>query len=112
VVAHPPHIHKTEEEYFYATQGEFTFYIDGKVTKAKTGEAAFVPRGTIHCFKNCTNEGARVLVFFTPGNIEGYFDFGLPLDDGSIPSDDRIIERINTIGPKFNVEQIEGLSPF
>ncbi|MCX7394259.1 MAG: cupin domain-containing protein [Planctomycetales bacterium] len=108
----PLHIHETEEEYFFVTEGEFTFSIDGKITKAKAGESAFVPRGMVHCFKNCTNQDARMLVLFTPGNIEGYFDFGLPLEDGSIPSEACLIERMNAIGPKFNVIQVEGPSPF
>ena len=105
----PLHIHETEEEYFFVTEGEFTFSIDGKITKAKAGESAFVPRGKVHCFKNCTNQDARMLALFTPGNIEGYFDFGLPLEDGSIPS--CLIERMNAIGPKFNVKQVDGPSP-
>ena len=105
----PLHVHETEEEYFFVTEGEFTFSIDGKITKAKAGESAFVPRGKVHCFKNCTNQDARMLALFTPGNIEGYFDFGLPLEDGSIPS--CLIERMNAIGPKFNVKQVDGPSP-
>lgn len=107
----PLHVHETEEEYFFVTEGEFTFSIDGKITKAKAGESAFVPRGKVHCFKNCTNQDARMLALFTPGNIEGYFDFGLPLEDGSIPSEACLIERMNAIGPKFNVKQVEGTSP-
>ena len=107
----PLHVHETEEEYFFVTEGEFTFSIDGKITKAKAGESAFVPRGKVHCFKNCTNQDARMLALFTPGNIEGYFDFGLPLEDGSIPSEACLIERMNAIGPKFNVKQVEGPSP-
>ena len=105
----PLHVHETEEEYFFVTEGNFTFSIDGKITKAKAGESAFVPRGKVHCFKNCTNQDARMLALFTPGNIEGYFDFGLPLEDGSIPS--CLIERMNAIGPKFNVKQVDGPSP-
>ena len=107
----PLHIHETEEEYFFVTEGEFTFSIDGKITKAKAGESAFVPRGKVHCFKNCTNQDARMLALFTPGNIEGYFNFGLPLEDGSIPSEACLIERMNAIGQKFNVKQVEAPSP-
>ncbi len=29
----PLHIHETEEEYFFVTEGEITFFIDGKITK-------------------------------------------------------------------------------
>ncbi len=107
----PLHVHETEEEYFFVTEGEFAFSIDGKITKAKAGESAFVPRGKVHCLKNCTNQDARMLALFTPGNVEGYFDFGLPLEDGSIPSEACLIERMNAIGPKSNVQQVEGPSP-
>jgi len=107
----PPHIHGTEEEFFYVTEGELTFYVDGKITKVKAGESVFASRGTVHFYRNCTNEQARMLAIFTPGNIEGYFDFGLPLDDGSIPSEACLIERINALGPKFNVKLVEGISP-
>jgi len=108
----PLHIHGTEEEYFFVTEGEITFFIDGKITKAKAGETAFAPRGKGHCYKNCTNQVAQMLALFTPGTIEGYFDFGLPMEDGSIPSEACIIERINAIGPRFNVIQVKGPSPF
>lgn len=108
----PLHIHGTEEEYFFVTEGEMTFFIDGKITKVKAGESAFALRGKVHCYKNCTNQDARMLAIFTPGKIEGYFDFGLPMEDGSIPSEACIIERFNAMGPKFNVIQVEGPSPF
>ena len=108
----PLHIHGTEEEYFFVTGGEITFFIDGKIRKAKAGETAFAPRGKVHCYKNCTNQDAQMLALFTPGKIEGYFDFGLPLEDGSILSEASLIERINAIGPRFNVTQVEDPSPF
>jgi hypothetical protein len=83
------------------------------VTKSRgAGETAFAPRGKVHCYKNCTNQVARMLALFTPGKIEGYFDFGLPLEDGSIPFEACIIERMNAIGPRFNVIQVKGPSPF
>ena len=62
------------------TEGEITFFIDGKITEAKAGETAFAPRGKVHFYKNCTNQVPRMLALFTPGKIEGYFDFGLPLE--------------------------------
>ena len=108
----PLHIHGTEEEYFFVTEGEITFFIDGKITKVKAGESAFALRGKVHCYKNCTDQDARMLAIFTPGKIEGYFDFGLSMEDGSIPSEACIIERFNAMGPKFNVIQVEGPSPF
>ena len=42
---------------------------------------------------------------------EGWAGQGPVLEDGSIPSEACLIERMNAIGPKFNVKQVEGPSP-
>jgi uncharacterized cupin superfamily protein len=90
-------------------EGELTFYIDGQIVKASTGESAFIPRGLPHCFENCSARVARVLVMFTPGHIEGFFDYGLPVDNAR-PSDARLAERLRDFAPKFGLELI-GPSP-
>jgi quercetin dioxygenase-like cupin family protein len=105
----PLHIHHTEEEYFLVLEGEFTFTIDGTVTRATAGESAFVPRGAVHCFKNCSGRDGRLLVLFTPGDIEGFFDYGLPIN-GQVPSDEQLVERLMELGPKYNLELV-GPSP-
>jgi uncharacterized cupin superfamily protein len=105
----PLHTHAAEDEYFAVLDGEFTFYIDGCVTTVTAGGSAFVPHGMPHCFKNCTTRDARMLIVFTPGQIEGFFDYGLPVD-GQRPSDDRLIERILELAPRFGIEVL-GPSP-
>ena len=114
-VAEPPgggpplHTHATEDEYFAVLDGEFMFYIDGCVTAVLAGGSTFVPRGVPHCFKNCSTRDARMLVLFTPGQVEGFFDYGLPVN-GQRPSDDRLIERILELAPRFGIEVL-GPSP-
>lgn len=76
----------------------------------RAGETAFIPRGTPHCFKNCSDRTARVLVMFTPGGIEGFFDYGEPMPDGSVPSDAWLIERIGALAPHYGLELL-GPSP-
>lgn len=105
----PLHIHRTEDEYFMVLEGEFTFYVDGTITVAKAGESAFVPRGAAHCFKNCSDRDGRVMVVFTPGAIEGFFEYGRPVD-GAVPSDDYLVGRILELGPQFNLDVV-GPSP-
>ena len=34
----------------------------------------FVPRGTVHCFKNVGDGPARILVIFNPAGMEPFFD--------------------------------------
>ena len=114
-VAEPPgggpplHTHATEDEYFAVLDGEFTFYIDGCVSAVMAGGSAFVPRGVPHCFKNCSARDARMLVLFTPGQVEGFFDYGLPVN-GQRPSDSHLIERILDMAPRFGIEVL-GPSP-
>jgi quercetin dioxygenase-like cupin family protein len=105
----PLHIHVTEDEYFVVLEGELTFYVGGAIVKASAGESAFVPRGVPHCFKNCSDRLARVMALFTPGDIEGFFDYGLPVH-GARPADTYLIQRIGELGPKFNLELL-GPSP-
>lgn len=105
----PLHTHATEDEYFLVLEGEITVYINGKIVVAKSGESAFVPRGAAHCFKNCSTREARVLVLFTPGYIEGFFDYGIPVD-GTIPSNEHLLDRLAEMAPKYCLEVL-GPSP-
>lgn len=105
----PLHIHTREEEYFHVLDGEITFYIGGRVLTVAAGGSAFVPRGTPHCFKNCSNRDARVLVLFTPGDIEGFFEFGRA-ERGVVPTDEELIERLIQFAPEFGLEVL-GPSP-
>ena len=105
----PLHTHANEEEYFAVLDGELTFYIDGQVRTVGAGGSAFVARGVPHAFKNCSDRHARVLVVFTPGKVEGFFDYGLPVDGGR-PADDVLLGRIAQLAPTFGVDVL-GPSP-
>jgi hypothetical protein len=50
-----------------------------------------------------------VLVLFTPGNIEGFFDFGLPVN-GTAPSELQLLNRLGELGPKYGLTLL-GPSP-
>jgi Cupin domain len=63
-------------------EGEIRFWLDGQAIHRSAGGTAFVPRGMPHCSKNCSDRQARVLILFTPGDIEVFFDYGKPLADG------------------------------
>jgi quercetin dioxygenase-like cupin family protein len=105
----PLHIHTREEEFFLVLEGEVTFYIDGTITTQGPGGSAFVPRGTPHCFKNTSDRAARLLVLFTPGGIEGFFEYGAD-DNGHPPSEELMLERLYQLAPAFGLEVL-GPSP-
>jgi len=89
----PVHIQTREEERFFVLEGEITFWINGQVINRSVGGTAFVPCGVPHCFKNCSDRPARVLILFTRGGIEEFFDYGRRLPNGGAPSDEILIER-------------------
>jgi mannose-6-phosphate isomerase-like protein (cupin superfamily) len=105
----PLHIHTREEEFFLVLDGEVSFYIGGRVIHARPGESAFVPRGTPHCFKNTSTRDARLLVLFTPGGIEGFFEYGRSLT-GTRPSEETLLDRLNELAPPYGLTVL-GPSP-
>jgi quercetin dioxygenase-like cupin family protein len=106
----PLHIHTREEEFFVVLEGDITFWLNGQVVTRSAGGTAFVPRGMPHCFKNCSDTPARVLVLFSPGSIERFFEYGEPLTDGSAPSDAILIGRAYALAPAYGIEML-GPSP-
>ena len=105
----PLHTHANEEEFFLVLDGEMTFYIGGRILRATEGQTAFVPRGVPHCFKNTSKRESRILVMFTPGHIEGFFEYG-NLPPGVQPSDEILLKRLNDFAPKYGL-QVLGPSP-
>ena len=105
----PLHKHANEEEFFLVLEGEMRFYVGGRVIRATEGQTAFVRRGVPHCFKNCSRRESRVLVMFTPGSIEGFFEYG-NLPAGMTPTDDVLLARLNALAPEYGLEVL-GPSP-
>lgn len=108
----PLHVHGDEDEYFAVLEGEGTFYLDGQVRTVGAGGAVFGPRGVPHTFKNCSDRPLRMLVVCTPGKIELFFDYGLPVGPhgNERPSDEHLIGRIMQLAPEYGL-QILGPSP-
>src|ERR1700750_1848900 len=69
----PPHIHHNEDETFYVVEGESDFLLGDKVITAGVGDFINVPRGQVHRFHTSATEPARLILTFTPANIEHFF---------------------------------------
>jgi quercetin dioxygenase-like cupin family protein len=67
----PWHVHPEEDEWFYALEGEFTFYVGEQRLSLPAGAFAFGPKGVPHTFIAET-EGAKALVGFQPFQFEGF----------------------------------------
>jgi quercetin dioxygenase-like cupin family protein len=105
----PPHVHTREDEFFYVLDGSFEIRIGNETHAVGAGGFAYVPRGTVHNFRNTAETPSRILVGFTPAGMEGFFrESGRPAtDDGAAPPvDEDEIARTMTAAPKYGVEAV------
>jgi mannose-6-phosphate isomerase-like protein (cupin superfamily) len=105
----PPHVHTREDEFFYVLDGAFEIRIGDEIHALGPGGFAYVPRGTVHNFRNTAATSSRILVGFTPGGMEGFFrESGVrAIDDGPAPPvDDAEIARTVAAAPRYGVEAV------
>ena len=76
----PPHRHAREDELFYVIDGEFEFIRNDEIFTAGPGTSVFLPRGSVHTFKNVGDTAGRLFVVATPS---GFAEF--VADGGSRP---------------------------
>jgi oxalate decarboxylase/phosphoglucose isomerase-like protein (cupin superfamily) len=103
----PPHIHHREDEFYYVLEGELEILDGDRTFMASAGSFVHIPRGTLHTFKNVGTTPARMLTFFTPAGMEGFFfEAGLPAQEGGSapPLGPEEIERTLAAAPKYGME--------
>src|SRR6266446_1835846 len=67
----PLHVHHNEDEWFYVTEGELTFWVGGRVICAPAGAFVYGPRDIPHTFL-VTSLKARFLLVTEPGGFENF----------------------------------------
>jgi len=67
--AEPIHLHEREDETFYVLAGQVAFLIGGEWRAAPVGSVIYVPRGTVHGFRNIGETEARLLTLNVPGGL-------------------------------------------
>lgn len=106
----PPHRHLAEDEIFFLYEGSIAFNAAGDTVTVSKGETIFVPKGTVHSYRNIGESNALMFTAYTPAGMEGWFrevfervdpkDF----DKTPAPPDDAMIARMLEAGPRYNVE--------
>src|SRR3990170_3839838 len=103
----PPHIHHREDETFYVLEGEVSF-LHGDITfTATAGSFVYIPKGTLHTFKNIGTSQGRFLAIITPAGFEKFFEeIGEPVTDETSPPpfNQATVEKLLTIAPKYHLE--------
>ena len=85
------HIHKDQDETFFVIEGTFDVEVGGKLIHLAPGNVAFVPRGTIHAFKNVGTTKGRLRYLFTPaGNFEEMVREMFAIGGGAQPSEEEL----------------------
>ena len=69
----PPHYHTNEDEWFVPLDGRVEFFLDGEWREVPLNSLLFIPRGTIHTFRNCGDTPLRVLTHTAPAGFEVFF---------------------------------------
>ena len=69
----PAHIHRDADEFFYVVSGNFDFKLGDRVVNVPAGSVVFVPKGSVHTFKNTSTDSSVLLVGVTPAGLERKF---------------------------------------
>jgi quercetin dioxygenase-like cupin family protein len=104
----PPHIHSREDETFYVVSGSLEILLGDKTYQAKRGVFVYIPRGTVHRFKNVGGDTAVQLVTFVPSGVEGFFREVFPeVKDRNAappPVTEELIRKMNEAAPKYGLK--------
>ncbi|MDF1505851.1 cupin domain-containing protein [Roseisolibacter sp. H3M3-2] len=66
----PPHRHRATTEVLYGVEGEVVLTLDGRDVRLLRGDAAVVPPGVVHAYRNRSDAPAAVLLLYMPGGLE------------------------------------------
>jgi quercetin dioxygenase-like cupin family protein len=97
-----PHYHDHEDEWFYIVEGRVSFFMNGTWTDLFPGDCVYSPRGSVHGFKNNTDEIIRVFINIAPAGFERFF--AEAAEEWAQP--ERDMNRITTIAEKYGLHSV------
>jgi quercetin dioxygenase-like cupin family protein len=100
----PLHIHHASDETYYVLEGTFTVRLGEQTFTATPGTFVFIPRGTVHAFMNAGPAPARLLLTFSPGGVDRFFEDLTPVMAAEPPDMARAAavsekHRLEIVGP-------------
>jgi quercetin dioxygenase-like cupin family protein len=103
----PPHVHRVEDEAYYLLEGDLEVLDEERTFVARAGSFVFIPRGTLHRFRNVGYAHARVLFLFTPAGFDQFFvAVGQPARAGEVAPllGEAEIARTQELAPRYGME--------
>ena len=88
----PDHVHFNQEEIFFIVDGLYELTIDGQTSIGGPGTLVFIPRNTVHSFKNVGATPACMLDWTLPGGQDRYFKKISELAGGGSFTGDKLAE--------------------
>lgn len=105
-----PHRHRRHEEAFYVLEGRLTVRVGPRTIEAPAGSFVVVPRGVVHQPSNPGPEPTRVLLVFSPGGMDRFFEEAaegrIPLQ-GPPPTDPEVRESLAAFTDRYGYEFAE-----
>lgn len=105
----PPHVHHREDEVFYILEGKFLFLCGDRQQTLESGSFVYVPKGTVHTFKNIDDNPGKLLVTISPAGLEQFFyAIGTPAADRTSPPpfDPEVIDKVMRLSKDFQMDVI------
>ena len=69
----PPHYQMNEDEWFLPLEGRVEFFLNGSWNEVPMGTIVFIPKGTVHTFRNAGQGLLKMLVHTAPSGFEIFF---------------------------------------
>ena len=69
----PPHVHRRDDEVFIIMEGRYRFLIGETWTEVGPGAVVFLPRNSVHTFRNVGETNSRHRAFLTPSGFETFY---------------------------------------
>lgn len=103
----PPHIHHREDETFYVLDWKFSFLHGERTFTATSGAFVYIPKGTVHTYKNVGSGKGRLLGIISPAGFEKFLEkIGKPVEDRSSPPgrDPEAVQKLMALVSEFHLE--------
>lgn len=89
----PPHYHENEDEWFWPLSGPAELFAGEEWIEVPQRTAVFMPRGTVHAFRNPGSGPLEMLIQTIPGGFEQFFgECAAEFAKEGEPQMDKIIE--------------------
>lgn len=69
----PMHVHHSQDEIFFVTEGAYDFVVGGVRHKLSVGDSIFLPRKTPHSWVQISERGKMIVTLQPAGHLEEFF---------------------------------------